>query len=425
MLVRVLGFFIMKPDEISKKYNCDESAKHIMVEHSDVMVWNKDRGKIRKTDEGFLIGTAPIAKEGVMAYLMADGSIIREFVPKETLAEQSSQDSLKLKPMTNNHPSERRVDSDNASFRAVGSVGENVRMDGTFLMTNFTIFEGATVDEIESGKRELSPGYLADVRLQEGEFEGEKFDAIQVGRTYNHLAVVDSARGGNEIRMQLDAAGKDYGYERTKIKIKNDSKNKGDNMLKVRIDTIDYDAAPEVANLVSKLRADADTHAETVKKANTDLQTMTADRDTLKAKVTELEKVDNKTIIADGVKARVGLERLAAVTVDGDIKVDELDDRELKIKIIDSKFPTISKKIDEKTEDAYIDAVLDSVKEGLSKEQLDSLTAQRKVSTSQHNNNDGAGSSSGKDKPRTADQARADMLEYNKNAWKPKEAAKN
>ena len=158
----------MKPAEIEKKYNCDEAAKRISIQHSDVMIWNADRGKITKTDEGFLLGTAPVAKEGIMSYLLADGSILKEFVPKETLAAQASMDSLKLKPMTNNHPSERRVNSDNASFRAVGSVGESILMDAGFLMANFTIFEGATIDEIESGKRELSPGYMAEVVLQKG-----------------------------------------------------------------------------------------------------------------------------------------------------------------------------------------------------------------------------------------------------------------
>jgi hypothetical protein len=437
--------------ELYKKFNIDESATIKTVQHCDFLK-NDKCGKIRKTDTGFLVGTAPVAKIGVMSYLMADGTIVRELVPEETLFNKDSMESLKLKPVTDQHPPEKKVHSKNAGFRQIGFTGETIKKEDGMLVCSIVISDQSAVENIERGRQELSPGYEAELVFQPGTFENQQYDAIQVKRNYNHLAIVDNARGGTDIRMNMDGAETEvfnmwseddlkvvqfvsdnidkevndavlsteqrkalpdstfcgpgrsfpvpdcahvtaarrligrYEGPGDKSRIlacvsakatrlgcnKNDELNinKEIEMVKIKIDGIEYEAAPEVANFITK----KDTE---IKTANDSIQTITAERDTLKVKNDELEKRDIQKEVNDAVQSRLELERVASIILD---KVDEnLDNRGLKVAIIAKKLPLIAEKIDEKTSLVYIDAVLDSVKASFTKEENDSISAQRKI----------------------------------------------
>jgi hypothetical protein len=353
---------------VFQKYNLDKSASIKVVTHRDTMKFDGCGRKMSKTDEGYYSGSAPIAKVGIMAYLMADGAIVRELVPAETLFDQKSMDSLKLKPITNNHPEEKKITVDNAGYRQVGWIGEQIEKDADlFLCANLMITDAHCIGKIDEGKQELSPGYEAELVFQPGVFNNEQFDAIQVSRKYNHLAVVDNARGGTDIRMKFD------GFESRP----NQNNLNQEKVMKFKIDGIEYEAAQEVINLIAKKDGEIATEKASVKTANDSIQVITAERDTLKAKVDELEKRDIQKEINDAVQARLELERIAGVVLD---KVDEkLDNRALKVAIITKKLPEVSKKIDEKTTDLYINAVLDSVVASFTKEENDNLANQRKV----------------------------------------------
>lgn len=352
---------------IFSKYNLDKAASIKTVQHRDTMRLDGCGRKMKKTDEGYLSGSAPIAKVGIMSYLMADGTIVREFVPPETLFNKDSMASLRLKPVTNNHPEERKVTVDNAGYRQVGFVGETIESEADiFLCANMVITDAYAVAAIDGGKQELSPGYEAELVFQPGVFNNEQYDAIQVSRKYNHVAVVYNARGGTSIRMNCD------GFEL--------NLNKEKNMLvKYKIDNVEYEASQEIVNLITKKDETIAAEKNLVKTANDSLQAMTAERDTLKVKVDALEKRDIQKEVNDAVKSRLELERVAAVVLD---KVDEaIDNRGLKIAIIAKKLPTIAEKIDDKTSEVYIDAVLDTVKAAFTKEENDSIASQRKIVT--------------------------------------------
>lgn len=418
----------MEPKELLKKYNLDGLGRREKLNHFDSITINhNDKGSLKKTNEGFLKGDAPVAQVGIMSYIMEDGSVLKEFVPPETLFNIDSMDSLHLKPVTNQHPAEKRVTSENAAFRQVGTMGENVRQDGKLLMSNMVVTDDMTVEDVEGGVQELSPGYTAEVIFEKGEFEGQKFDAIQTRRTYNHVAVVDHARGGSEIRLQLDKADA-VGYHSGAIKDKKDSKQKSKPIKKekrpmanLKIDNIDYEADQEVINHSSKLQARAD-KAETELKEKTDaVEKMTAERDALKEKHDKLEKQDNKEEIQTAVKARINLERVANDVLDEKEleKVDSMEDRELKIKIILDKMPGLEKKIDDKTTDTYLDALMEAISVGEKKDgDKDNLGSQRQTTTTKQDNknknkNDG-------DDP-DPDAARERMLKNDEDAWKKSE----
>ena len=162
-------------------------------------------GSVKRTDEGYLQGSAAIARVGVMTYIRADGTTFREYVPAETLFNQDSMDSMKLKPITNKHPDEVLLDACSVKRRKVGSVGEIIKRDGDHLVVSLVITDDDAVGAVQDGRQELSPGYRSRVLMQAGEYNGEKYDGIQISRKYNHLAICDAARGGKTLRLNLDS----------------------------------------------------------------------------------------------------------------------------------------------------------------------------------------------------------------------------
>lgn len=344
------------------KYNLDISSEMRTVQHTDFQT--DACGKMTKGDSGFLSGLAPVAKVGVMKYFMADGKVIREFVPEETLFNKDSMASLKMKPMTNNHPPERKVDSKNAAYRQVGYTGETVVRDDEKLLCSMVITDQEAID---SGRNQLSPGYETRLLFQRGVYNGDEYDAIQTSRKYNHVALVDVARGGSDICMNVD------GMEINEfVQIDSLNSNKETRMVKYNIDGIDYEASPEVVNLLNK-------KVEELKVANDAAQTATAERDALAVKVDALEKRDIKGEVQAAVKQRIELERVAGTVLEKTDGIEALSDRELKLKILGTKYEKLVTKIDDKTSEVYIDALLDTLKVDATQE--DGLAGQRAAVT--------------------------------------------
>lgn len=188
-----------------------DEADVVRVNRTDFL--GRKLGKIQKTDEGYLTGTAPVAKIGVMSYVLNDGSIRRELVPHETLFNTDSMASLKMKPVTDSHPPERILDSKTVKRRKVGFTGETIKQDGDYLTSTVTITDDDAVSNVNQGRQELSPGYTCELLMRPGTFNGDAYDAIQVKRQYNHLALCDKARGGSELRLNFDSATHCDGFE--------------------------------------------------------------------------------------------------------------------------------------------------------------------------------------------------------------------
>lgn len=316
-------------------------------------------GKCTKTDEGYISGVVPVAKVGVLTYNLPDGSMRRELVPEDTLFNQDSMNSLKMKPITDTHPIERRVDSSTAKLRKVGFTGENVSREGIFLTTPVVVTDHDAVQNVDSGRDELSPGYRCDLLFQSGSFEGQHYDAIQLNRKYNHVALCDKARGGKEIRMNFDSEKCD-GIEITEFF----NIRKEPDMVKFKIDGIDYDCAPEVANYIAKIQGDIGTAKNDSATANTNLQKVTAERDTLKEKVDAFEKRDFASEVQKAANEKLALIETAKSVLDADelAKVVNLDALSIKKAVIMKKSP--SAKLDDKNE-IYIEARFDSVVENI------------------------------------------------------------
>jgi hypothetical protein len=382
---------------MSKLIDVIRTDEYELVTVDRVDFTKKKIGKVKRTDEGYLTGEAAIAKVGILTYILKDGSTRRELVTEDTLFNHDSMRTLHMKPVTNTHPKETLLDSKSVKRRKVGTTGENVKRDGVYLVSSLTVTDKEAVDSVDSGRSELSPGYKCQLLMQSGiTSAGEKYDAIQLNRKYNHVAICDFARGGRELKLNLDSIDSDNvdGFEFDKID--NDPIDNGKNkksliqkkvrsMARFTINRIDYEADQEVINYANDMASKVDSLTKDVKMLKVDIDKKDAELDTTKASKDELQtKVDGfdeeiKTKIDEGVKARTTLVNIASQVLKKEdfAKIDEMSNKDVKVAVIKEKAPNAN--LDEKT-DVYIDARFDATVEGLNFDP-EAINRQRKDST--------------------------------------------
>ena len=156
---------------------------------------------------GRFLGRATLAKEGVYTYVDGDRTW-REFVPMSTLIDPAWLDSLRLAPVTLNHPV-RPLTRDNARQYAVGSIGETVVRMQDMIGSSITVWDGTAIDAAATTHREISLGYECDLEQTPGTWKGIAYDTVQKARRANHVALVDRGRHGPDVRVQMDAADED------------------------------------------------------------------------------------------------------------------------------------------------------------------------------------------------------------------------
>ena len=157
-------------------------------------------------DNGYLRIDGVVAHVGILEYMDDDGTVIREFVPEETLFDEASLQSLAGAPVTLQHPPEMVTPSNYKEY-SQGSVNGMPRRDGDNLVASMLVIGNEALHAVEyGGVSELSPGYSVDLDETPGEWQGQKYDRIQRNRRYNHQAIVDAARGGSVCSLRFDGA---------------------------------------------------------------------------------------------------------------------------------------------------------------------------------------------------------------------------
>lgn len=340
-----------------------------------------------RTTEGFLKGRAIVTSAGVFTYRRADGTIQRELrLPEEVFAFDTLE-SLKLKPVTLNHPTEL-VTSENANELQVGSLGDNPSWtnqekdwdgkqrawkemtDGINCAVDMIITRADAIEAILNGKQALSMGYTCDLEIAEpgSTWAGVEYDYIQRNIRYNHCAIVDAGRAGDNAKIDLRLDSADAVLE-DKLVTKNDG---GTKMLKkINLDGIEYEAEESVIKALNAEKTRADNAESELAKCKEDsakeLSVITAERDTQKERADKAEedldamkKSFTQEKIDEAVNAKLELihnAEKAGVEVKGDEK-----DEDLKKSIILKVYPKAN--LDGK-DDAYIQARYDGAIETL------------------------------------------------------------
>jgi hypothetical protein len=138
------------------------------------------------------------------------------------------------------------------------------------------LMDAGAIKDYEDGKRELSMGYEAEIVFEDGVTpDGQPYDAIQRGMRMNHLALVDRARGGAELRIG------DSNPSSTRNQPMNETK-----MKTVLVDGLSVETTDAGAQAIAKLQGDIaarDTAAVSTQKAH---------NEAIAAKDAELAKKD-------------------------------------------------------------------------------------------------------------------------------------
>lgn len=158
--------------------------------------------------DGSLLCEGIVAREGILEYRDAQGGVRRELVTREAL--DSMAETLGRAPVTLEHPPEM-VDPQNMARYVVGDVDGDVatvrQASGGYVRVQMAVRRADALEAVRAGKVELSPGYAVVLDETPGEHPTfGRYDAKQIGRTCNHLAIVDRARGGATVRLRADSA---------------------------------------------------------------------------------------------------------------------------------------------------------------------------------------------------------------------------
>ena len=285
--------------------------------------------KATKTDEGYLVDTPIVGRIGIQSYINADGTVRKEYRPAEEVFHPDALASMAGKPITDQHPN-GKVTAANFKKLTIGTILSAGKQDGDNVTADIIIQDADAIAKAEKGGvRELSLGYSVYLDETPGEYNGEKYDAVQKNIRVNHLALVPKGRAGNA-RLNLDRFDAVAFTESLMT----------DKLGRVRLDNgIEYDAAPEVVHALDKLRSDVTASETKAKDAIAQAEKLAGERDTLKARVdgfaSELDKVKADALVAAhaAVKSRAELEKAAE-----GFKIDHKDktDREVKELVIKS-----------------------------------------------------------------------------------------
>jgi len=308
--------------------------------------------RMTRTDEGYLSGEARVARIGIQSYQDGAGSVRNEYRSPAEVFASDSMTSFRNVPVTMGHPAERIVDATNAKRLSVGFVGENLRVDGEWVVMPLTITDGDTISKIEGGTVQLSAGYMAEVLNEPGEYGGQRYDAMQTNIRGNHVAIVERARAGDNARLNLDAADAVAIHHSPEVKT-----DMSDKTVTVRVDGIEYQAAPEVERHISKQaeRIDAVTGERDQAKADAETFKAKADAATEELEALKVERSDEA--IRAAARERVALERTAAKVLGDSADLADKTDREIQEAVVLAVHKDA--KLDEAT-DVYVQARFDA-----------------------------------------------------------------
>lgn len=317
--------------------------------------------RIQKTAEGFYTGVARVTRTGVFTYRNADGTLRRELRHPDEVFSLDSLNSLKMIPITNLHPADKLVTAETAKALSIGFTGETVVPDGKYVDIPIKITSADGIAAIETGRQELSCGYEVELDETPGSYDGAEYDVSQRGIKYNHIAIVDRGRAGVNVRLNMD--------EGDAVKIDDEdpennpqpSNQRSDRMIKINIDGLEYDAAPEVAKEMARKDAAMAELQTKVDAANKESETLKAKCDTAEETAKQLQtKIDEMPAqLAAATAARVSLVKVATDALDEETikKLDSMSDKDIKSAVILARFPEA--KLDG-VSDEYISARFDA-----------------------------------------------------------------
>lgn len=353
------------------------------------------------SEEGYLTVPANIARTGIQDYSAYEmgvtnsdpNRIFKVLRPAEEVFKDESLNSFANKPVTLNHPPEL-VNAKNYNTYSVGFSGNTVKKDGDFVLTELRITDESAIKDVESGKIELSNGYVCDIEWSSGTTEsGEKYDAIQRNIRGNHIAIVDRARAGPACKIA----------DQQNNNFINTSKN-----MKITIDGVDYEVSDQAGQAIAKLQNQIIDQDATYKQKDKDLickeKEIKSVTDSMQAKLDDaLSKIPTTESLDQMVFCRISL--IDSVRkISPDFNWNGKDEATIKREIVGDTYPNIQ--LDSVSDD-YVAARFDILLESRESNPQSTLDAALIKNTMVDNQTTSL-----------YDQARKAAIERHQNAWK-------
>lgn len=286
-------------------------------------------GAVERTPQGGIRVMANLTRVGVFAYKRADGTTVNELRPPEEVFAVDSLATLRGAPVTDMHP-KQPVHSKNWREVTIGHVGDDVKQDGDYVAAPVTVQDGVSVERVDKRDRsEVSCGYACRIDSTPGEWRGQRYDQVQRGIRYNHVAIGPKGwgRAGRDVAMRLDGAG--HQIDEESLADSPLQANKETMATKYRLDGVDYDVStPEFLQALAKNEQER----------SDELKIVIAERDLLKGQRDEFKKrldsAEDPKRFADAVKSRVALERDAIGVLGSEYKTDGKSDRDLMVDVV-------------------------------------------------------------------------------------------
>lgn len=294
----------------------------------------------RMTADGYLVATPRAARVGIQEYAGFEVGrpamdSVRIYRPEAEVFADAALASMAHRPVTIDHPPVM-VDAKNWKRYSRGMTGAEVVRDGEFVRVPMALMDQDGIDAVRKGKAQLSMGYAADLDWTPGTTpDGEAYDCVQRNIRGNHLAIVDTARGGPQLRV-YDASTQEPEAVMPK---------------QIVLDGITVevsDTAAQVIEKVTKAHADetktlndAKAAAETaLADAQTKLATAEAENATLK---TQLEEAKVTPAMLDAAVAERAAVVDSAKKVLATVTVDSKSADEIRRQVVDARLGETAK----------------------------------------------------------------------------------
>jgi len=363
----------VKPEELKEKVSYRIDSYSFACPGDDTMEMYEP---FEQTEDGYLMGRAVATNIGVFPYMLEDGSVRRELRLPDEVFHKDSIKSLRMKPMTNDHPMEKNgVTPDNIKNYQVGSTGDDIRTNAYAISVPMVITDKKAIEDVKGGKIALSCGYTVEHDNTPGNWCGVQYDCKQKNIRYNHLAIVDRGRAGDMAKMMMKMDSADNTSNYSVGWLVTDSKdlitepNKGDQMKTVKLDGVEFELDEKVADKVASVQVKNDS-LETEKndllskvsalqgKLDSSTEQITA----LKNDVEEAKK-QQPEVIAKAVQERISLVD-SAMKVGVEVKADQ-SELEIQKAVILKVFPNAASKLDN-ADASYLKARFDTALEVIS-----------------------------------------------------------
>lgn len=171
--------------------------------------------KYTEDENGYItIPNNPISKSGVFQYLgssispeLVPDQIYNVWRPEEELNNPDTIESFRLTPWIPEHVMLGEGFTPAEDVGVQGVTGETVEFSNGTLYSKLKLFGEDLKKLIRAGLKELSCGFRCAWEIKSGVTpQGQAYDVIQRQIRGNHLASVESARMGSDVRVAMDRA---------------------------------------------------------------------------------------------------------------------------------------------------------------------------------------------------------------------------